>query len=575
MDSRTAAHVLSRIAAYLELTGESAFKSRAYESAGNEIRALLADDLAPLYRSGELGKIRGLGPATLAVIGDLIDTGESRYLEQLEASTPKGLIEMLDIPGLSAQRIRQIHQALSIETVEELEAAASDGRLAGVPKIGPKTTQRILDGIAAMRARGSLRMFHHAMAEARQLLDAIRSHPDVRRAEIAGGLRRRLELVERIEIVAECVRDPTGVAQSFTRLPGVRSGSQSESTASMEFVDGTRLVAHCAAPEDFGVALWRATGNDDHIADVIDRLAERGAIDDEGELRLPAGADESTIYRAAGLSFIEPELREGLGEVDAAARGALPDLLRASDVRGVLHCHTHYSDGRASLAAMVDGARARGWSYLGITDHSQAAFYVGGMTRDKILAQHEEIDALNDASGGIRVLKGVEADILVDGRLDYDDDVLGMFDFVVGSVHSQFAIGEVAMTQRIMRALDNPHLTILGHPTGRQLLRRNAYPVNLDAVIDKAISVGVAIELNCEPRRSDLDWRHLRLAVERGATIEIGPDAHSVAALDNVEVGVGLARKGWLTRGDVLNARPVEEVLAFARRRREKREQSG
>lgn len=568
MDSRTVAHVLSRIAAYLELKGESAFKSRAYEGAAKEIRALAADDLAPLFRTGELGRIRGLGPATLAVIGDLIDTGESRYLEQLEAAMPEGLIEMLDVPGLSAARIRQIHGALAIETVEELEAAATDGRLARVPKIGPKTTQRILDGIAAARARGSLRLFPHAMAEARHLLDAIRSHPDVRRAELAGALRRRLEVVDRVDIVAECTRNPAEVAQSFARLPGVRGSADENASVSIEFVDGMRLVVHCASPDDFGVALWRATGNNDHVAAVTARLVERGAADHDGTLRLPAGADEAAIYRAAGLPFIEPEVREGRGEVDAAGRGALPDPLRASDIRGVLHCHTRYSDGRATVAEMVDGARARGWSYLGITDHSQAAFYVGGMTREKILAQHEEIDAINAASTDVRVLKGVEADILVDGRLDYDDAILGLFDFVVGSVHSQFAIGEAAMTDRLLRALDHPRLTILGHPTGRQLLRREPYPVNLDAVIQKAADAGVAVELNCEPRRSDLDWRHLRRAVERGATIEIGPDAHSVAALDNVEVGVGLARKGWLTPANVLNARSAEEVLAFAQARR-------
>jgi len=566
MDSRTAAHVLSRIAAYLELKGESAFKSRAYEGAAKEIRALSVDDLAPLYRSGELGKIRGLGPATLAVIGDLVETGESRYLEQLEAAVPKGMIEMLDVPGLSAARIRQIHEALSIESVEELEAAATDGRLAKVPKIGPKTTQKILGSIAALRARGSLRLFPHALAEARHLLESIRSHPAVQHAEIAGTLRRRLEVIDAIEIVAACADNPVGVAQSFTRLPGVRSSTGDGASVAIEFVDGTRLAVHCASPSDFGVNFWRATGNDDHIADVIARLSNRGAVGDDGELRLAEGADEHAIYAAAGLPFIEPELREGLGEVDAAARGTLPELLRASEIRGVLHCHTHYSDGRQSVAAMVEGARARGWSYLGITDHSQAAYYVGGMTREKILAQHEEIDALNAASNDVRVLKGVEADILADGRLDYDDETLGMFDFVVGSVHSQLSMGEAAMTERILRALDNPHLTILGHPTGRQLLRREAYRVNLDAVIEKAISLGVAIELNCEPRRSDLDWRYLRQAVDRGATIEIGPDAHSVAALDNVEVGVGLARKGWLTRADVLNARSVEEVLAFARR---------
>ena len=567
MDSRTAAHVLSRIADYLELRGESAFKSRAYAAAAKEVRALGVDDLAPQFRSGELGKIRGLGPATLAVIGDLVETGESRYLEQLEAAIPKGLVDMLGVPGLHAPRIREIHDALGIETVEDLEAAAIDGRLARVPKIGPKTVQRILDGIAAARARGSLRLFHHAMAEARALLTTIRGHPDVRRAELAGALRRRLEVVERIDIVAECGADPVTVAQSFTRLAGVRVSTVEGASVSIEFVDGARVAVHCASPSDFVVAFWRATGNDEHVAAVLARLVERDTADAGAELRLPAGADEAAIYRAAGLSFVEPERREGRGEVEAAARGALPALLETADILGALHCHTLYSDGRASVADMARGARERGWRYIGITDHSQAAYYVGGMTREKILAQHEEIDELNAASSGCRVLKGVEADILADGRLDYDDETLALFDFVVGSVHSQFGMSATAMTERVIRALDDPRLTILGHPTGRILLSRESYAIDLEAVIDKAADGGAAVELNADPRRLDLDWRHVRRAKERGATIAIGPDAHSVAALDNVEVGVGVARKAWLERADVLNARSTAEVLAFAHAR--------
>jgi DNA polymerase (family X) len=568
VDSRTAAHVLSRIADYLQLRGESAFKSRAYAAAAREVRALGADDLAPLYQSGELGKIRGLGPATLSVIGDLVDTGASRYLEQLEAAVPGGLVEMLGVPGLRAPRIRQIHDALGIETVEDLEAAALDGRLARVPKIGPKTVERILAGIRTERARGSLRLFHHAMAEARGLLEQIRGHSSVTRAEIAGALRRRAEVVDHIEIVAECATDPPTVAQSLACLPGARDAGVDGGSVSIQFVDGTRLAVRCAPAGELGVALWRATGNDAHVAAVLARLVERGVLAPNAELRLERDADEAAIYRAAGLSFVEPELREGLGEIEAAGRGLLPTLLDTPDILGALHCHTHYSDGRASVAEMVRGARERGWRYLGITDHSQSAYYVGGMTREKILAQHEEIDELNTASDDFRVLKGVEADILVDGRLDYDDETLDRFDFVVGSVHSQFAIGQAAMTERVLRALDNPRLTILGHPTGRILLRRDPYPIDLDAVVDKAADVGVAIELNADPRRLDLDWRYVRRAKERGVTIAIGPDAHSVAALDNVEVGVGLARKAWLERGDVLNARPLEDVLSFARSRR-------
>jgi DNA polymerase (family 10) len=324
---------------------------------------------------------------------------------------------------------------------------------------------------------------------------------------------------------------------------------------------------HCASPDDFAVAFWRATGSHDHVAEVSGRLVERGALTADDELRLPGAADESAIYAAADLAFIEPELREGLGEVDAAARGALPKLVEPREMLGALHCHTHYSDGRASVAEMANGAKERGWSYIGISDHSQAAYYVGGMTRDKILAQHEEIDAFNATSEGFRVLKGVEADILADGRLDYDAETLDLFDFVVGSVHSQFGMGQAAMTERVLRALDDPHLTILGHPTGRILLSRRSYAIDMDAVIEKAAEVGAALELNADPRRLDLDWRDVHRAKQRGVMIAVGPDAHSVAALDNVEMGVGLARKAWLERADVLNTRSAAGVIAFAQAR--------
>jgi len=271
------------------------------------------------------------------------------------------------------------------------------------------------------------------------------------------------------------------------------------------------------------------------------------------------------------LAFVEPELREGLGETEAAATGSLPALLTASDIRGVLHCHTHYSDGKASIAEMASAAQARGWEYIGITDHSAAAAFAGGMSREKVLAQREEIDELNAQQSGFRILKGIEADILIDGQLDDRDDVLDGFDFVIGSVHSRFSMTVTQMTDRVLRALDDPRLTVLGHPTGRLLLSRDPYPLDMDAVLEKAKSVGAAVELNADPHRLDLNWRHARSAKERRVTIEIGPDAHSTRGLDYMDLGIGVARKAALEPRDVLNTRPVEEVLAFARARREKR----
>ncbi|HEX8944787.1 MAG TPA: DNA polymerase/3'-5' exonuclease PolX [Gemmatimonadaceae bacterium] len=572
MDSRTAAHVLSQIAAYLELKGENSFKCRAYAGAAQGLLALGADDLGPLYRSGELGAVRGLGPATLAVVRDLVETGESRYLEQLRESMPEGLLDMLDIPGLSPLKIHQIHETLGIETVEELEAAANDGRLATLPKFGPKTVSKILKGIAAARERGPLQLYHHAYVEAQRLLAAVGSHPDVLHAEIAGAIRRRAEVAASVDIVAACRGAPADVAQSFTRLAGVKRSEGQGASVAISFVDGAELNLTCVDPDRFAVALWRATGSAEHVSAVDAELASHRIAIVDGRLRdrtgVVAAPDEASIYRAAELAYVEPELREGLGEVDAARRHSLPTLLVMSDIRGVLHCHSHYSDGKASIGEMAAAAKARGWSYIGITDHSQAAFFAGGLSREAVRAQHDEIDELNSTLDGFRILKGIEADIFADGGIDYGDELLDEFDFVVGSIHSRFSMDRSTMTDRVLRALDDPRLTILAHPTGRLLLSREPYAIDIDAVLEKAASLGVAIELNADPHRLDLDWRHLQTAKRLGVTIAIGPDAHSTRGLDNMEVGVGIARKGWLERGDVLNARSAEDVVAFARARR-------
>lgn len=575
IDSRTASHVLSQIAAYLELRGENRFKTKAYDTAARGILTLGADDLAPLLESGELGQVRGLGPATIAVVRDLVETGSSRYLDQLREATPEGLLEMMRVPGLNPAKIHLIHEELAIDDIDDLEAAARDGRLAKLKGIGPKTAEKILKGIAFARESAVRLLITHAVVEARRLVRMVREHPDVADAAIAGSVRRHREVVADIDVVAQCREGvaPEQAAASFTRIGGVKEAKGAGTpSVTIHFVDGSRLDLHCARPEHYAVALWRATGSGEHMELVRSRLAERGLllVGDEirrGDTPVPVTSEED-LYRLAGLELVPPELREGLGEVDAAARHALPRLITSSDLRGVLHCHTVYSDGRHSIPEMARAGKERGWSFLGISDHSAAAFYASGLSREKVLAQHEEIDALNaDPSTGIRVLKGIEADILADGRLDYDEETRARFDYVIGSVHSRFGMDASRMTERILRALDDPHLTILAHPTGRLLLSREPYAFDIDAVIEKAAAVGVALELNADPHRLDLDWRHVLTAKRAGATIAIGPDAHSVNALDTMVVGVGMARKGWLEADDVLNTRAADEVLAFARRR--------
>jgi DNA polymerase (family 10) len=572
VDPRSAAHVLSRIAAYLELHGENKFKARAYETAAKALRGFLTDDLAAALESGELAAVRGLGPATLAVVRDLVEHGQSRYLEQLRQTTPEGLLDMLDVPGLTPAKIHAIHEALGIETIDELEAAASDGRLAKLPRYGKKTADRILHGIAMRRARGHQRLYSQARAEGERLRLMIEAHPDVARATIAGPLRRHCETVGNLDVVASCRRTPADVAASFTRIGGVKEVKGSGSSVEIQFVDGVTLRLHCALERDFGLALFAATGVTEHVAAVASRLFERGySIGSAGLERDGASVptpDEATVYRLAGLDYVDPAMRENLGEIDLAASHALPRLVIDGDLRGVLHCHTMYSDGRQTVAEMAEGAAARGWSYLGISDHSQAAFYAGGLSEQQLEAQLEEIDEYNAAAPRCRVLKGIEADILADGRLDYSPELLGRLDFVIGSIHARFSMNGAAMTERVLRALDEPHLTILAHPTGRLLLAREPYALDVDAVLEKAAANGVAVEINADPHRMDLDWRYLQRARELGVTIAIGPDAHSVSQLDYVYGGVGMARKGWLEPKDILNTRDADAVIAFARARR-------
>lgn len=571
-DPRSAAHVLAQIAAYLELHGENKFKARAYETAAKSLRAFPSDDLAAALETGELAAVRGLGPATLAVVRDLVEHGQSLYLEQLRQTTPEGLLELIHIPGMTPPRIHTIHEALGIQTLGELEEAARDGRLAKLPKYGKKTADRILAGIALHRARGAQRLFHQARAEGERLRGMVEAHPNVVRAMIAGPLRRHCETVGNIDVVARCSSAPAEVAASFTRIGGVKKATGTGTSVEILFVDGITLRLHCALERDFGFALVVATGSDEHVAELVTRLMEKGfslgsaGLEKAGK-PVPTD-DEASVYALAALQYVDPALREGRGEIGAAANRKLPDLVTDDDIRGVLHCHTLYSDGKATIADMARGAAARGWEYIGISDHSQAAFYAGGLSLDQLDAQLEEIDTFNSTGVGIRVLKGIEADILADGRLDYGPEVLERFDFVIGSIHSRFSMNGPAMTERVLRALDEAHLTILAHPTGRLLLSREPYALDVEAVLEKAADRKVAVELNADPHRLDLDWRYLLRARELGVRVAIGPDAHSVSQLDYVYGGVGMARKGWLEARDILNTRSVESVLDFANARR-------
>jgi len=542
--SAAAAHVLESIASLLELKGENPFKVRAFTTAAQLVEGY-PGDLAEALDSGALAATKGIGPATLEVIREVALAGRSSMLEALEREVPPGLLEMRRIPGLGVTKIRTVHERLGVTTIAELEAAARDGRLAALPRFGEKTAQKVLRGIAFVRRASAFRLSHEAAREAEELRSALAATRGIARAELAGSVRRRSEVVRDIDLVA------VGAAAA---APG-------------EGVD-----VYCVGAEHFGHAWVRATGSARHWEALARRAAERGCRLDETELTRNGAAvpcpDEQTLYTALDLAWIPPELREGGDEIARAANRTLPVLVERADLRGLVHCHSVYSDGADTLAALADACRAAGYQYLGLTDHSVAAAYAGGLGEEKVRRQHEEIDALNRGAGGFRILKGIEADILADGSLDYGPALLDRFEFVIGSVHSRMEQDGPTMTQRVLRAMDDPHLTVLGHPTGRLLLARDPYAIDMHAVIARAAERGVAIEINGDPHRLDLDWRLCAEARAAGVKIVIGADAHSLAGLENAEWGLGIARKGGLESGDILNTLDAEGFLDHARERK-------
>jgi len=576
MKAPEAAGVLAEIGMLLEIVGGDPFRAKAYATAARRLEASGAD-LTRLAAEGRLTSLQGVGPGIAEVLRELVETGQSSLYNRLAAETPIGLYDLMRIKGLGPRRIRTLYAEAGIDSLDKLEEAALAGRLAALPGIGEATEKRIIQNVAfAREARGSRRL-PAALEVADRLLDWLDTLGTVKRADVAGEVRRDLEVVSSVDLVASSA-EPEAVLAACRALSGASTAkSAAPDSAEIQFRDGLRARLTCVPPARWATALLFATGSAEHLAQLRARAESlRLRLADDGLWRgqkRVAARTEQAVYEALGLAYVEPELREGWGEVEAAEKGELPRLVEVGDLRGTFHCHTTYSDGRASVAEMGEAARERGWSYLGIADHSQTAGYAGGLPPAKVKAQQAEIDGWNRAHGGrgkkrFRLFKGVESDILPDGRLDYDDALLASFDYVVGSVHSAFNQGERVMTDRLLRAVSNPRLTILGHATGRLLLRRGGYAVDVRKVIDAAAEHGVAVEINADPARLDVDWKNARYAAERGVLVPINPDAHSTASLDHVQWGVRVARKGWLGPRNVLNAYELEEVEEiFAQRK--------
>lgn len=568
LDKKAVAKALERISDLLELQGENPFRLRAFGTAARAVNAL-PDTLDTALADGSLAETKGIGPSTLAIIQELARTGTSTMLEELQEKTPSGLLEMLQISGLGVAKVRQIHETLHLETISELEEAARDGSLAKLPRFGAKTAENVLKGIAFLRQASGFRLAHHAREEAEALAHALAALPGVVRVEPAGEVRRRSEVVQELVLVVVADVPPAELFERCAAMPGVSEFSgRDERQVTLRFAEGGAARIVVTAPANAGAVLVRNTGSAGHLELLTARAKEHGHSFDgtalwRGSTFVPT-PDEATLYRALGLAVIPPELREGNDELTRP----LPALIERSDLQGFLHCHSDYSDGSTGIEALARACMAEGYTWLGLTDHSQAAAYAGGLKPDDLKRQADEIDGLNAKLPGFRILKGIEADILQDGAVDYDAEVLGRLDFVIASIHSRFGMGREEMTTRICRAMENPCLTILGHLTGRLLLAREAYELDVPRIFEEAGKRGVAIEINADPNRLDLDWRVLPAARAAGVRISLGADAHNVSGIRNMGYGIGIARKGWLTKGEILNTLSADEFLAVARSRR-------
>lgn len=540
LDKFGIAAALQEIARLMELKGgQYRFKAKAYNAGARSLQAV--GNLDRLVKKNLLTTLPRIGGALASQITQLYLTGESSVLKQLREEFPAGVVELSAVPGLSLTKVQQLHEQLGISSVEELKAAAEAGQIRDLKGFGPKTEQRLLEVLSKEVERPSQRLhLHHALNTAEQVIEFMRTSRGLVDISFAGSLRRWKETVGTIEIVASS-KKPEALIEHFLRYPYIVSSRVEENNCVAQFVDGARVSFTAVTPAEFAVTLFLKTGSEDHLA------------------RLPhiefakVPKTEAAIYDRLHMQYVPPELRENEGEIEAALAGKLPeDLVTLDDVKGMVHCHTTYSDGKHALEAMVRGAEAMGMKYITITDHSPTAFYAGGVKLDDLRRQWDEIDELQDQVK-IKILRGTESDILADGRLDYPDDILEQFDVIVASIHSRYKMNGEKMTERIITAMRQPVFKIWGHALGRLIERRPPFECDVERILDVIAESKAAVEINGDPYRLDMEPRWVREARKRKIKFLISVDAHSVGAMNNVKFGVAMARRGWVRRGEVLN----------------------
>jgi DNA polymerase (family 10) len=575
MNKDQVAEVLAGIAILLELKGENPFKTRAYQNAARMIETL-SEPLDKVVAEARLADIKGIGEALQQKITELVTTGRLQYYEDLKAATPPGLIAMLDIPGLGPKKIKAVHDELGIDTVEKLEQACKDGKIAGLRGFGEKTQTNILEGINRRRAYASRHLISEALPRAEPLLEALRSQPDVIRCSTAGSLRRHREVIGDIDLLASS-KKPAAVIEFFTSQPGiVKVLAKGETKASVLLEGGIQSDLRVVSDADYSSALLYFTGSKEHNIVMrqraIDRglrLNEYGLFHSQVETRDPKllvkCRTEEEMFEKLGLHYIPPEMREDMGEIALAEKGPLPRLIEWTDLKGSLHNHSTWSDGHQRPEEIANTMGELGFAYWGITDHSKSSFQANGLDPERVRRQIKAIASINAtlAKEGtdFRLLTGAEVDILKDGKLDFPDDLLAELDVVIASIHQSFTQTEAETTARLVGAAQNPYVHILGHLTGRLLLEREPYKVDHRAVIDACAATGTWIELNAHPMRFDMDWRWWPYAKSKGVKCAIDCDAHRPEHAAFLRLGAGIARKGWLTKEDVVNTLPLKALM--------------
>jgi DNA polymerase (family 10) len=585
MDKNEIVTLLENIGTLLALKEDSSvYEVRAYENAARILNGM-SGDIEQLLTENRLKGVPGLGTTLISRIEEAAQAGHIAFYDELVAATPQIKLDMLRIPGLGPKRINTLYDQLQVQSIAELEQACKEDRVAHLPGFGKKTQDKIVQGIAFLQEHADRYLYPVAEEEAERIRSALAQRPEIIRLQVAGSLRRRRETVKDIDMVASVADDTSSEVRRslmdfFTSQPSVKAiTGKGETKSSVILSSGIALDLRVVGDSQFPYTLHHFTGSREHHIPLRRRaLSMNMTINDYGLFKVENGQEqlvpcttEADIYAALGMDYIEPELREDMGEIDAAAQHTLPALIQFSDLRGVLHAHSTWSDGKNTIREMAEACMARGYAYLGITDHSKVASYAGGLDEDALKRQGEEIDKLNaEFAGRFHILKGTECDILRDGVLDFSDDALASLDFVVASIHSNFGLTRQEQTQRMLHAIENPYVDIVAHPTGRLLLGRPGYDIDIEAVIDAAAKHGVCIEINAHPSRLDLDWHWLRKARDKGIKIPIDPDAHVLTGIDDMRYGVGIARKGWLRAADVLNTLEYETLLTYFRVRRKR-----